>query len=119
MKASRLVRRPVGPLNFVLCEPVSQEQKSRIFPRDLTTLEGLPMMAKSSARRRRGPARDVLRTNVSVAGQPSQRADWGAIATAGVGLPAAVADPVGPRAGGSPRCRQAWFSCNQIGCVTA
>ena len=52
MKASRLVRRPVGPLIFVLCEPLSQEQKSGIFPRDLTTLEGLPMMAKSSARRR-------------------------------------------------------------------
>lgn len=72
--------------------------------RDLTTSQGLPMMAKSSARRRHGPARDVLRTTVPVAGKPSQRAGWGATASAGGGLPAAVADPAGPRAGVSARC---------------
>ena len=97
VKASRLVRRPVGPLMLPISP--SQEQKSRIFPRGLTTSRGLPMIVKSSARRRHGPARDVLRTNVPVAGQPSQRAGWGATARAGGGLPAAVADPVGPRAG--------------------
>jgi hypothetical protein len=57
------------------------------------------MMWWSSARRRHGLARDVLRTSVPVAGQPSQRADWGATARAGGGLQAAVADPVGPRVG--------------------
>lgn len=56
-------------------------------------------MQSSSARRRRGLIRDVLRTSVAVAGQHSQRADWGATARAGGGLPAAVADPVGPRVG--------------------
>lgn len=81
----------------------SQEQKSGIFPRDLTTLQALLIMGKSSARRRHGPARDVLRTNVPVVGQPSQRAGWGATARAGGGLPAAVADPVGPRVGSSDR----------------
>lgn len=118
VEASWLVRRPVGPLIFVLCVPVSQEQKSGIFPRDLTTRERLPMMAKSSARRRHGPARDVLRTNVPVAGQPSQRVGWGATARAGGGLPAAVADPVGPRAGSSARCEQSTASCSRIGGVT-
>lgn len=58
-------------------------------------------MVESSARRRHGPVRDVLRTNVPVAGQPSRRVGWGATARAGGGLPAVVADPVGPRVGNS------------------
>jgi hypothetical protein len=113
------VRAPVCPCDsaawasFLSCVPRSQEQKSGIFPRDLTTPQVLPMMVKSSARRRHGPARDVLRTNVPVAGQPSQRAGWGATARAGGGLPAAVADPVGPRAGNLANL--AW--CSQVGGV--
>ena len=74
----------------------SQEQKSGIFPRSLTTLQGLPMIVESSARRRHGPARDVLRTNVLVAGQPSQRVGWGAIARAGVGLSGGCRRPSRP-----------------------
>ena len=80
---------------------MSQEQKSGTFPRDLTTWLALRMMRKSSARRRRGLTRDVLRTSVSVVGQPSQRAGWGAIARAGVGLPASRRRP------GRPSCRSA------------
>jgi hypothetical protein len=77
----------------------SQEQRSRIFPMDLTTSKPLRMMWKSSVRRRRDPTRDVLRTSVPADGQPSQRVGWGATARAGGGPPVAVADPVGPRAG--------------------
>jgi hypothetical protein len=111
VKASRLVRPPsrsslctyaANDTHLVLVGAglmsSSQEQKSRIFPMDLTAPEPLRMMWKSSARRRRGLTRDVLRTSVPADGQPSQRAGWGATARAG-GLPAAVADPVGPRAG--------------------
>ena len=100
LRTTLLQRASAVWVQFLLRLPTSQEQKSRIFPGGLTTSRGLPMIVKSSARRRHGPARDVLRTNVPVVGQPSQRAGWGATARAGGGLPAAVADPVGPRAGG-------------------
>lgn len=64
------VVRATGGLAPVSCRGTSQEQKSGIFPRDLTTPQVLSMMVKSSARRRHGPARDVLRTNVPVPTSP-------------------------------------------------
>jgi hypothetical protein len=70
----------------------------------------LSMIRLSSARRRRGLTRDVLRTSVSVAGQPSQRAGWGATAQAGGGLPAAVCRP------GRPSCR--WWGSFVVGFLT-
>jgi hypothetical protein len=79
---------------------MSQEQESGTSSRNLTRDIASSMMGRSSARRRHGLARDVLRTMRPSGGQPSQRAGWGATARVGVGLPAAVADPAGPRAGG-------------------
>ncbi len=80
---------------------------------NLTTPQALPMIVRSSARRRHGPARDVLRTNVPVAGQPSRRVGWGATARAGGGLPDAVADPVGPRVGSLARAVE--LATHQVG----
>jgi hypothetical protein len=54
----------------------SQKQTSGTICMDLTGRETFRMMWRSSARRRRGLTRDVSRTSVPEAGQPSQRADW-------------------------------------------
>jgi hypothetical protein len=48
----------------------SQEQGNGTIPRNLTTTVMSSMMWRSSARRRRGLARDALRTSVPVAANP-------------------------------------------------
>lgn len=57
-------------------KPTSQRQADGTVRMDLTMPEAFAMMRPSSARRRHGQTRDVSRTSVSEAGQPSQRADW-------------------------------------------
>jgi hypothetical protein len=65
---------------------MSQEQNGGTFLKNLTSQSVASMMLLSSARRRHGLTRDVLRTSVSGAINPPLRAGRGATARARRGL---------------------------------
>jgi hypothetical protein len=77
----------------------SRKQQNITTSRDLTRPIQLSILGAVVSARRRG----LPGTSCGLASrrqdQPSQRAGWGATARVGRGLPAAIADPAGPRAG--------------------
>jgi hypothetical protein len=78
----------------------SRKQTSGTISLNLTRPDVCRIMWRPSARRRRGLTRDVSRTSVSGAGQPSQRADRARLCKPERPLLAPVVVPVGPRVGG-------------------
>jgi hypothetical protein len=84
----------------VRCFVVSKKQLNRTTSRDLTKTTGLSILGIVVSARRRG----LPGTSCGLASQWPTNLHrgpvWGATASVGGGLPAAVADPAGPRAGG-------------------
>jgi hypothetical protein len=87
--------------------------KERNFPERFDNPTGIADDGDVVSARTAWPGPGCLADYVSVAGQPSRRVGWGATARAGGGLPAAVADPVGPRVGSVP-CRGCRSSLTEL-----